>query len=73
MTGIVSAGLCNPDGLAVSLHLEAPPGAVEPDRLAVEVRIPLSTLTKLLPAVGETGTAAATHRRGNALMRLGEI
>jgi len=40
----VSAGV---DGPSISLHMEIPPGGTEPDRLAIEIRIPLSTLRQL--------------------------
>ncbi len=35
------------DGPSISLHMEIPPGGTEPDRLAIEIRIPLSTLRQL--------------------------
>ena len=69
---IVSVGVCGHEGLAVSLHLEAPPGGIEPDRLAVEVRIPLATLWKFLPPTGsEAGKPTARYRKDNAVARFG--
>jgi hypothetical protein len=44
------AGLGDLRGLSMSLHLEIPPDAIEPDRLAVELRIPWEVVREL--AVG---------------------
>ena len=49
-------GLGDVDGLSVSLHLETPPDAEQPDRLAVELRIPCHVIREL--AVPDCGYGA---------------
>src|SRR5260370_36917186 len=49
-------GLGDVDGLSVSLHLETPPDAEQPDRLAVELRIPCHVSREL--AVPDCGHGA---------------
>ena len=44
-----SIGVSSSGGLSVSVHLETAPGALSPDRLAVNVLIPLDVLCDLMP------------------------
>jgi len=51
VTECVGAG--DSAGLSVSLRLETPPGAAEPDRLAIQVRIPLAMIGQLTAAAAD--------------------
>lgn len=42
-----SLGVTSADGMSVSIHLEGAPDALAPDRLAVNLRIPLDTIRAL--------------------------
>jgi len=67
---IVSVGVSDVDGLSVTLHTEIPPGGTAPDRLAIDVRIPFSTLRTLMPpSAGDAGKATARHPNDSALVR----
>jgi hypothetical protein len=59
--GLGSIGLGEADGLSVSLHLETPPGAADPDRVAVELRIPYSVLAELTTRVPTIVIGRSTH------------
>jgi hypothetical protein len=43
----VAMGTGSSDGILVSIHLERAPDVLEPDRLAVSVRIPLDAIRAL--------------------------
>ena len=43
----VAMGTVSGDGILVSIHLERAPHVLEPDRLAVSVRIPLDAIRAL--------------------------
>ena len=45
----VAMGNASGDGILVSIHLETAPHVLEPDRLAVSVRIPLDAIRALTP------------------------
>jgi len=69
-TEIASVGISDVDGLSVTLHTEIPPGGTAPDRLAIDVRIPFSTLRTLMPpTAGDAGKATARHPNDSALVR----
>lgn len=57
-------GVSSVDGLAVSVNLESAPGALPPDRLAVNVLIPLDVLRSLTPPWSESVNARRPWRRG---------
>jgi hypothetical protein len=42
-----SVGVSGVDGMSMSIHLERAPDALLPDRLAINVRIPLDTIRTL--------------------------
>ncbi len=69
-TDIASVGVSDVDGLSVTLHTEIPPGGTEPDRLAIEVRVPLSMLRQLMrPPTGNGDDANAIRPKDSALVR----
>jgi len=62
-----SIGVTSGDGMSVSIQLETAPDVLEPDRLAVRVRIPLDAIRALTPSpqdyvVSLTPTSAPERR-----------